>query len=241
MLFCGICRKPVAPWGWICYNIRYSMAVYRYRAERGRKQAVNRKLGRLLRPGMGVYFVVLAAFCAAALVLRQYWLAVGESAATLLVFLLFSVNRSRRDRKIRKYLQTVPNTLESIGQGECPFPAVLVRLGDGGIIWTNHRFGEITGLSDTLSDRRLEDVLPDFSTEWLTSGHTQAGSDVTLSGRRYRVYGTTIRAEDGRGTLLGVLYFSDLTELYQVRDEYIRSRPVVSIIMIDNYEELTKT
>jgi len=37
-----------------------------------------------------------------------------------------------------------------------------------------------------------------------------------------------------------VLYFSDLTELYQIRDEYIRSRPVVSIILIDNYEELIK-
>ena len=61
-----------------------------------------------------------------------------------------------------------------------------------------------------------------------------------LGNRRYRVYGTTIRAEDNRGTMLGVLYFSDLTELYQVRDEYIRSRPVVAIILIDNYEELTK-
>ena len=29
-------------------------------------------------------------------------------------------------------------------------------------------------------------------------------------------------------------------ELYQIRDEYIRSRPVVSIILIDNYEELIK-
>ncbi|MBQ3487886.1 MAG: DHH family phosphoesterase, partial [Clostridia bacterium] len=56
----------------------------------------------------------------------------------------------------------------------------------------------------------------------------------------YRVYGTLIRAEDDRGTLLGVLYLSDLTELYQVRDEYIRSRPVVSIVLIDNYDELTK-
>ena len=201
---------------------------------------MNRKLGRLLRPGMGLYFVILAAFCAAALGQRQYWLAVAESAVTLLAFLLFTISRTQRDQKLRKYLQTIPNTLESLGQGECPFPAVLVRLGDGGIIWTNRRFGEITGLSDTLSDRRLEDVLPDFSTEWLTSGHTQAGSDVTLSGRRYRVNGTTIRADDGRGTLLGILYFSDLAELYQVRDEYIRSRPVVSIILIDNYEELTK-
>ena len=36
------------------------------------------------------------------------------------------------------------------------------------------------------------------------------------------------------------MYLSDLTELYQVRDEYIRSRPVVALIVIDNYEELIK-
>ena len=40
--------------------------------------------------------------------------------------------------------------------------------------------------------------------------------------------------------MLGMLYFSDLTELYQVRDEYIRSRPVVALILVDNYEEMTK-
>lgn len=40
--------------------------------------------------------------------------------------------------------------------------------------------------------------------------------------------------------MLAILFFSDLTELYLVRDEYIRSRPVMSIILIDNYEELTK-
>ena len=89
-------------------------------------------------------------------------------------------------------------------------------------------------------DEKLEDVLPGASLEFLYNGKSEAPQDVTLDGRRYRVYGTTIRAEDNRGTMLGVLYFSDLTELYQVRDEYIRSRPVVAIILIDNYEELTK-
>jgi len=64
---------------------------------------------------------------------------------------------------------------------------------------------------------------------------------VTIAGRRYRIYGTVIHADDPQGTLLAALYFSDLTDLYQIRDEYIRSRPVVSIILIDNYEELTKS
>ena len=202
--------------------------------------ALNKRLGRLLRPGMGMYFVVMALFCAAALVLQQYWLAAAESVATLLMFAVYAFSRNRRDRRLKKYIQSESNTLEALGKGESPFPAVLVRLGDGGIVWTNGKFSDLTGISDTMVEPRLEDVLPEFSTDWLSSGKTECPQDVTMSGRRYRVYGTLIRAEDSRSTLLGVLYFSDLTELYQVRDEYVRSRPVVSIILIDNYEELTK-
>ena len=201
---------------------------------------VKTKLNRLLRPGMGMYFVVMATFCAAALIAGEYWLSAAEAVVTLLVFLVYMLSRKSRDYKIRKYVESASNTLESLGRGESPFPAVLVRLGDGGIIWTNSRFSELTGIADTMMEQQLEEVIPGFSTDWLATGKTESPHDVTLDGRRYRVYGTSFRAEDTRGTMLGVLYLSDLTELYQVRDEYIRSRPVVSIILIDNYEELTK-
>ena len=201
---------------------------------------MRKKLGKLLQPGMGRYFAVLVIFCGAALYVGAYWLAAAEAVATLLVFLLFTLARNHRNKKLKQYLQSMSNTLEGVGQGESPFPAALVRLGDGSIIWANDKFSDLTGVAETMVDYRLEDILPGFSTEWLTAGHNQAGSDVTLGSRRYRVFGTLIRAEDEPGTLLGVLYFSDLTELYQVRDEYIRSRPVVSIILIDNYEELIK-
>ena len=201
---------------------------------------MNRKLGRLLRPGMGGYFCVMAMFCAASLLAEEYWLAAVETGMTLLMFLLYVADRKSRDRQLQSYIQSMENTLEATSRGESPLPAVMVRLGDGDIIWGNHRFSELTGYADTMMELQLHEVLPGFSTEWLASGKTECPNDVTLAGRRYRVYGTTIRAEDNRATLLGVLYFSDMTELYQVRDEYIRSRPVVSIILIDNYEELTK-
>ena len=201
---------------------------------------MNKKLGRLLRPGMGWAFGLMTLFCAAALALGQYWLAAAEAAVTLLAFVIYMFSRRRRDRQIQQFIQSASNTLESLGKGESPFPAVLVRLGDGGIVWANRKFSELTGVADTMVEPQLEEVLPGFSTDWLATGKTECPRDVTLDNRRYRVYGTTIRAEDNRGTMLGVLYLSDLTELYQVRDEYIRSRPVVSIILIDNYEELTK-
>lgn len=201
---------------------------------------MTKKLKRLLRPGMGGYFWVMAAFCALALLDQRYWLCALETAVTLIIFGIYALDRGSRAKQIQQYIQAAAGTMEQTSKGEAPLPAVVVRLGDGTILWGSHSFSELTGYTDAMKDLLLSEVLPDFSTDFLAAGKTEAPQDVLLASRRYRVYGTTMRAEDGKGTMLGVLYFSDLTELYQIRDEYIRSRPVVSIILIDNYEELTK-
>ena len=201
---------------------------------------MNKKLGRLLHPGLGVYFTVMLGFCVAALLSRQLLLAVAEAVVTGLMFLLYTLRRRNRHKELQRYIEAHPNTIESIGQGESPFPTVMARLSDGGIVWANEQFTSITGLSDTWAEQKLDDILPEFSTQWLLDRKTEAPYAVTIGSRRYRVYGAGIKADDPSGTLMGVFYFSDLTMLYQIRDEYVRSRPVVSIILIDNYEELTK-
>ena len=201
---------------------------------------MNKRLGGLLRPSVGLYLSLMAVFCGATLVVGQYWLAAAEAALTLIAFCIYVLQRNRRDQRLKKYLRSFPETVESVSQGANPFPTVVVRLADGGIVWTNHRFSSLTGISDTMMEHELGEVLPDFATDWLASGKTESPHDATIKDRRYRVYGTVIRAKDSRSTMLGVMYFCDLTELYQVRDEYIRSRPVVAIILIDNYEELIR-
>lgn len=201
---------------------------------------MDKTLHKLLRPSRALYFIVMGLFCVASLVLRQYYLAAGEAVTTLLAFGLYYLSRTHRDRQIQKYLQSLPETVEYSARGEGPFPAVMVSLGDGGVLWGNHRFRELTGMTDDMVEPRLEDILPDASIDWLASGKTESPRDVNINDRRYRVYGSKLRAEGSRGELLGIMYFCDLTELYQIRDEYIRSRPVVAIVLIDNYEELTK-
>lgn len=46
--------------------------------------------------------------------------------------------------------------------------------------------------------------------------------------------------EDHAGETLMLIYLVPCTELIELRDAYMRSRPVVAIISIDNYEELMK-
>ena len=200
---------------------------------------MNKKLGRLLRPSMGAYFVVLLGFSVAALLVQQFLLAGASLLVSAGTFAVYMVLRARRHRELKAYIENHLNELEQ-GKAVTPFPMAAVRMDDGTIVYANETFTRLTGYSDRFSEKQLDQYLPGFTLDWLGSGKSEYPYDITLNKRRYRGYGTTVQTEDPQQSWLGVVYFTDLTELYQVRDEYIRSRPVVSIILVDNYEELTK-
>ena len=201
---------------------------------------MNKKLARLFWPGLWIYFLVMGGFVAAALLTRNYILAGAEALVMALVIVFYVLNRERRHKSILNYAKATFQTDNVPGSADTPFPMALIRLGDSSVLWANERFSAITGYQPKYLEQKLGAFLPDFGIDWLAVGKNESPYDVALGGRRYRVYGTMVRAEDTDSTVLGMIYLSDLTELYQVRDEYVRSRPVVSIILVDNYEELTK-
>ncbi len=215
----------------ICYNLKNSnMGGY----------SMNKKLGRALRPNMAYYFLFSAVFPIAAFLLKDYLLfaiGLGVTAFTLMVYLIISNYRRRR---IAEYVRENLDQMNGAEGTVSPFPTVVIRLDDEGILVANDAFVRLTGFQDVLRQRLVQDYFPGFKTDWLIAGKKEYPYDVTWEKRRYRVYGSVIQADDPKQTKLAVLHFADLTELYQVRDEYIRSRPVVSIILVDNYEELTK-
>ena len=200
---------------------------------------MNKKLGRLLQPSNGLFFSLLLIFSVATGLMRYYVLAAAELAVTALLFTGYLVYRNQRRKALEAFLTQELRQDETTGT-KTPFPMAVTRLADNGVVFANDVFIELTGFQDTMKERRIDELLPGFSTQWLAEGKKEYPYDVTVNGRRYRVYGQVINADDPMATKLGVLYFTDLTELYQVRDEYIRSRPVVAIILVDNYEELTK-
>ena len=201
---------------------------------------MKKKLGRLFRPGLIACFVVMFLFGGAALWFKQYQLALVEFVLTAGMLLFYLFDRKRRNREILAFIQSTFDTADLTDKGaESPLPMALVRLGDGGIVWASDRFARVTGYRPRVPELGIGDVLPGMTMEWLGAGKNEYPFDVTIGARRYRVYGTILQSGDHVGTMLGMLYLSDMTEMYQIRDEYIRSRPVVSIILVDNYEELT--
>ena len=201
---------------------------------------MRKKLHRLLYPSAWLYFAVLAAFCALAAFVEQnllLWIMLGVSAILLACYIVF---RAARHRQLQDFLQEYVDRVSGVQGAEAPFPLVVFHLADGQIAHANDLFAKLTGLKSSFVEHRISDLFPEFTTDWLLSGKTEYPYDVTVGQHRYRVYGSVIRNIDPQISPLAILYLSELTELYQIRDEYIRSRPVVSIILVDNYDELTR-
>ena len=201
---------------------------------------MDKKLGRLLHTGTGLYYIALLAFSVIAIVMQNYVLAIIELGITVAMFVAYMLYKKQRKKQLQAYIQKSVDELYQWSSSETPFPMVVTRLSDNGIVYANDSFARLTGYEDTMAEKHIDEFLPDFSAEWLVSGKTECPKDVAIQDRRYRIYGIALKANDPQETKLGIFYLTDLTELYQIRDEYIRSRPVVSIILVDNYEELTR-
>ena len=200
---------------------------------------MNKKLRRLVQPGVVLYFIVMIAFCVAAAALRHFVLAAAEAGVTLVLLGVSYLRDSRRRKALTAYIQSTSELMERT-KGEVPFPVALVKLNDNELVWCNKAFSDLAGLGESVIAPRVTEIFPGLSLQWLTGAKPQNGTELRYRDRRYRVSGTVLPEKDTRsGVVLGMLYLLDQTELLQVRDEYIRSRPIVSILLVDNYDELT--
>ena len=200
---------------------------------------VNKKLSRLLEPSMAPYFLILLVFAAAALYLGQYTLALLETATAVLVFVIYRLAATRRSQQALAFLKDASPTLDTVTRSQdTPIPMASLRVSDQQILWANDAFYAVTGLSDQLFEARLTQVAPDFSLDWLKEpGDNPA--ELTMNDKRYRVFGNLVQsARDGSPVPMAMLYFIELSDLFDLRDTYLKTRPVVSIILVDNYEEL---
>ncbi len=200
---------------------------------------MNRKLRRILQPSLVLFFVVMVLFCIAAAILQQYILAGVELAVTALLFFFYRWSNKRRRRALTEYMHSTNEMMRRSSDGEVPFPVALIQLTDGELIWSNKAFSALVPVKDTITVQEITELLPGFSYQWLKNGKTECPDELSYQGRRFHISGALIPGRNEHdGVTLGMIYLQDLTDLLQVRDEYIRSRPMICLVLVDNYDEL---
>ena len=204
---------------------------------------MHKKLSRLVEPNLQPYFLCLALFIAAAVPI-QPMLAAAEAAVMVLLYLFSRYQNARRRRNVMQYMETITGGVDSISKNSLlntPLPVVVFREDNGEVIWANDSFVALTEEGDDIFDRTIQDVAPAFAYQSLLADGT-IGELTELNGRSYQVYGSVGRMS-GRSAAQGQIvtaYFVDVTESQHLKAVYEASRPVVSVLVLDNYEELMK-
>ncbi len=204
---------------------------------------MDKRLKKLLQPGHQFYFIVFLLFALACAYISVPFAVTGVALDALL-FLLYQYRERTRRRDIIRYMQTVTLSIDSATHPSItrfPMPTAIAQVATGEIVWTNDAFCEATGHFDSALNEKLTDLAPEFETHWLVEGKAQYPGEVRIGKNIFWVFGNLLASgEDHAGETLMLIYLVPCTELIELRDAYMRSRPVVAIISIDNYEELMK-
>ena len=201
---------------------------------------MEKKIVRIFEPSIALCFVVMLLFAVVAFLMDLLILAATEAGITLVLFVVYTVLARRKKKELQNYILSTTSTRDTAMSSGVPFPMAVVRIDTDEIMWANKPFQEVAGHTDSIFNVKIGDLIPNFSNLWLLDGKSEFSGEVVLKQRRYRMTGNLFRPKGAdSGHLMASIYLLDQTELLEVRDEYIRSRPVVGVVLIDNYDDLT--
>jgi len=154
----------------------------------------------------------------------------------ILLGLYSRINAKIRTAKLLDYLESMSDGMD-LTVRDTPLPVVVFNSETSEILWSNERFQSITDRREQLFDRRITDVVPGFSQLWLLDGKSECPDEVLIGARTYRVSGLMVRTAR---EYIATTYWVDVTEYAEINREYMDSRPVYAILMLDNYDDLLK-
>lgn len=201
---------------------------------------MDKKLKRIIQPGYHFYFAIFLLFALSCAYVSPVMSSVGI-VLCLMMYLIYRQRERLRGTEMMRYLQGV--TLDAGHSSrssivDFPLPTVIVRASTNEILWANDAFCEATGHWDCAPNENFRDIAPDFDTQWLADGESKYSGELKVDDNYFWVYGSIVSEQE---EILLVLYFVPCTDYIHCRERYTLSRPIVSIICIDNYEELTKS
>ena len=192
-----------------------------------------------------LYLTLLLIFAVATYFLGGYarYLAAAEAVVAVAMAVFLRITSRKRSKELEEYIESMTSSLQTASTGTLtnfPLPVMIFRPDTAEILWANSHFIAASGSKRHLKEDRITALSSNFSPAWLLDGQTEAPAPVEMNGRRYRVYGTLFRPERQPGRIMATTYWVDITDLAERYDEFLGSRAVCAIILLDNYDEFFK-
>ncbi len=202
---------------------------------------MNEKIRKLVRTNTVLYMLLLLAFAGVTVKVSPI-LAVCEVGAAVLVWYV-SCRRSKLvQQQLHQYVERISggaDTAKASNMLFAPMPMMVFNPDSDDVLWANDLFMGLPKVGNDIFESRVGQVVPNFETHWLLEGKSEYPTLFAWNGRRYRIFGCLSKPEgEGHLGVLATTYWMDVSDLEHMRATLAETRPVMAIVMIDNYEDL---
>jgi c-di-AMP phosphodiesterase-like protein len=168
----------------------------------------------------------------------------GIAGILVLIYLVVHNMRTatRKKEELRLYVENLSESVDTATKNailNLPFPLVIVDE-EGFINWYNTLFVNIFE-GEYILDKRLSSYLGAVDLGRILKNGTEEFKYVNVKDRYYDVYCNLINLkENSTERNIIIMYLVDKTDFIAVKNKYHDERTVISLLQVDNYEEVLK-
>ena len=172
----------------------------------------------------------------------DYEIAAYEYVLCGVMYAVFLVVASKYSKELTLFIEKTMAEIHNANKDysiHFPMATAVIKHETNEVVWGNASFEKMIGLQQNFFEKKLFDLIPEFNLGWLMEGSDECPHEVEINGKFYRVYGSFFDgSKTNDGHALMTLYWLDVTEYSTTITEFENSRQIVSVILIDNYEEI---
>ncbi|MCL2424884.1 MAG: DHH family phosphoesterase [Oscillospiraceae bacterium] len=197
---------------------------------------MSKKLPRFLQSNVRIYFIMLILFAISTFFLGEHGriLAGAQILAVIIAAIYLHFSTRNRTKKLLSYLESMSESMD-LTVRDTPLPVLIYNTETGEVVWSNELFASISGTEEPFFERSVTDIVPGYTWDWLLDGKNESDEPVQINDKLYMVYGSIVLSERD---YVAMTYWIDVTEHTEMCNEYIDSRLIFTLLVLDNYDEL---
>lgn len=166
---------------------------------------------------------------------------IGISLYGLLVVYNIRNNKVRKN-EWKKFIEEFSSKLDNATRTtlvKLPFPLTIVG-SEGDILWYNQNFTSILKGEDILG-KNIGGMIKEFNLRQALDGKESVFRYAKLRGRYYHIYINIVDTSESSHDKLLLLYFYDVTDIFETVENIQSNKENVMLIEVDNFDDVVKT
>lgn len=188
-----------------------------------------------------MYMIIIAALI---LILIAYGhIFVGIFAISLYgLLVIYNIKNTRAKKdEWKKFIEDFSSKLDNATRNtlvRLPFPLIIIGK-EGELLWYNQKFTPILQGEDILG-KNIRSIVKEFNLRQALEGKENVLRYVKIKDRYYDIYTNVVDTSENTNDRILLLYFYDVTDLFELVNSVDLNKETVMLIEVDNFDDVIK-